>query len=145
MPEWNFNNTKWIPTGDTSQWINVAEVGDYFVIVKDYRGCKGNDAAKAERRCPVKVHFPNAFTPNGDGLNDTFLPRCVDITKFTMTVYNRWGELVFTTNTTDQGWSGTAGNNPAPDGVYFYKAYYEGYRNKRIKGFEAKGTVTLLR
>ncbi len=91
-------NYKWISTGDTTQWINVAMVGEYLVVVKDFRGCNGNDGTKVKRRCPVKVYFPNAFTPNGDGLNDYYEPLGKDVTAFEMTIYNSWGQLVFKTS-----------------------------------------------
>ncbi len=140
-----FQNYRWLPTGDTTQWIEVSDLGSYFVIVNDFRGCKGEDSTTVKRRCPVRVFFPNAFTPNGDGLNDFFDPVGTDVFAFEMTIYNRWGEQIF--NTTDLGkkWNGKVNGESAQDGVYFYMATYSGYQNKRFITTSEKGMVTLIR
>lgn len=140
-----FVNYRWTPTGDTLQWIDVADLGEYFVVVRDFRGCTGNDGTTVKRRCPVRVFFPNAFTPNGDGLNDLFDPAGKDVTMFHMMIYNRWGEAVFETHSIDRKWDGTCRDKPSPDGVYIYKADYKGYRNKQLMDFSASGNLTLIR
>lgn len=140
-----FVSYKWIPTGDTSQWIEVADLGEYFVVVKDFRGCKGEDGTKVKRRCPVKVFFPNVFTPNGDGLNDHYVPVGKDVTAFKMTIYNSWGEAVFETNDIARTWDGTLKGKHCASGVYLYMAHYEGYIQKKLVGFDTKGNITLLR
>jgi gliding motility-associated-like protein len=141
----DFTQYKWIPTGDTTQWIIVGDVGQYFVVVKDYRGCDGSDGTKVERRCPVSVFYPNAFTPNNDGVNDVFLPIGSDVVAFHLTIYNSWGQLVFESRNLEKGWDGKVGGKPAPVGTYVYQSTYSGYRNKRLVEFDTKGNVTLLR
>ncbi len=68
--------------------------------------------------------FPNVFTPNGDGLNETFgLPPKIPkdyFSKFSMKLYNRWGTLLYETTETDQPWDGTFEGNSMAEGVYFY-------------------------
>lgn len=140
-----FQHYQWYPTGDTTQWIDVAEVKDYFVVVKDFRGCDGKDGTTVKRRCPVAVFFPNAFTPNDDGVNDVYAPIGTDVTQFTMRIYNRWGEQVFFTDKIGRTWDGTMNGKHAPDDVYVFKASYSGYFNKRLKDFEAKGNISLFR
>jgi gliding motility-associated-like protein len=140
-----FVSYKWTPTGDSTQWIEVAELGDYFVVVKDFRGCNGNDGTKVKRRCPVTVFFPNVFTPNDDGVNDEYVPAGRDITAFEMTIYNGWGQAVFQTNSIEKKWDGTFNGKASPVGVYIYKAHYEGYRNKKITDFDTTGNITLIR
>jgi gliding motility-associated-like protein len=140
-----FQNYKWLPTGDTSQWINVADLGDYFVIVKDFRGCRGNDATKVKRSCPVKMFFPNVFTPNSDGVNDEYVPVGKDVTTFKMTIYNSWGEAVFETNDIGKTWDGTFKGKHCTTGVYLFNVHYEGYFHKQLMSFDTKGNVTLLR
>lgn len=139
-----FNQYKWTPTGDTTQWIIVGDVGDYFVAVKDYRGCIGSDGTQVKRRCPVKVCFPNIFTPNNDGLNDNYAPKGKDVVTFNMKIYNRWGQLVFETNDMTKTWNGYVKGEAANADVYVYTATYSGYFNKRLKEFTAKGSFTLL-
>jgi gliding motility-associated-like protein len=66
------------------------------------------------------VVFPNAFSPNGDGINDIFTFKSRYITSTTMKIYNRWGELVFQTSDADQGWDGTVNGKAAPLGTYIH-------------------------
>ena len=67
-----------------------------------------------------KVAFPNAFSPDGDGLNDIFNFESRFITAVQMKIYNRWGELVYQTTEIDQGWDGTINGKPAPLGTYIH-------------------------
>lgn len=69
---------------------------------------------------PSRVVFPNAFSPNGDGINDMFTFKSRYITSTTMKIYNRWGELVFQTSDADQGWDGTVNGKAAPLGTYIH-------------------------
>lgn len=140
-----FESYKWIPTGDSSQWIDVASVNDYFVVVKDFRGCSGNDGTKVKRRCPVTVYFPNAFTPNGDGVNDEYNPIGKDVTAFEMTIYDGWGQAIFHTDDMEQQWDGTSNGKIVPSGVYIYKAQFSGYRNKKITTFNTTGNISVLK
>lgn len=69
---------------------------------------------------PSKVAFPNAFSPNGDGMNDIFNFESRFITAVIMKIYNRWGELVYQTENIDQGWDGNVGGKAAPPGAYIH-------------------------
>jgi len=69
---------------------------------------------------PSKVAFPNAFSPNGDGLNDIFTFESRYITSAIIKIYNRWGELVYQTTDFDSGWDGTVNGKTAPPGTYIH-------------------------
>jgi gliding motility-associated-like protein len=140
-----FTQYKWTPTGDTTQWVIVGDVGKYYVVVKDYRGCDGKDGTKVERRCPVSVFYPNAFTPNNDGLNDVYLPVGSEVTEFQIRIYNAWGQKIFESKKIEEGWDGKINGIPAPIGTYVYESVYSGYRNKHPVSFEVKGNITLVR
>ncbi|SDL84020.1 gliding motility-associated C-terminal domain-containing protein [Catalinimonas alkaloidigena] len=72
-------------------------------------------------RLPYRIYFPTAFTPNGDGLNDTFHGFGRFVEQFTLRIFDRWGEVVFQTNDfTDAGWDGTFRGMPLPPGLYPY-------------------------
>lgn len=60
--------------------------------------------------------MPNAFTPNGDGYNDVLLPEYTGILTYSLQIYNRWGQIAFTSDNPDYGWDGFN----AQDGVYNY-------------------------
>lgn len=92
------------------------------------------------------VHVPNAFSPDGDGINDVFLPVFANDLpiSFTMEVFDRWGQPVFSTNDPMQGWDGRSANGTeAPLGVYVWKirARYASIAEHR----DLMGHVTLLR
>jgi gliding motility-associated-like protein len=140
-----FEQYKWTPTGDTTQWIIVKDVGDYFVVVKDFRGCDGSDGTQVKRRCPVYAFFPNVFTPNNDGLNDVFALKGKDIEQLEIKVTNRWGAIIWQSKELNAQWDGNVDGKPAPTDVYMYTATYGGFVRKRWQTFATEGTVTLLR
>ena len=72
-------------------------------------------------RREVKFSVPDAFTPNGDNLNDTFLAKGIYVDRFRMMIYNRWGEVLFSTTDKEQGWDGNANGQPLPAGQYMYR------------------------
>ncbi|MFZ4543049.1 MAG: gliding motility-associated C-terminal domain-containing protein [Saprospiraceae bacterium] len=72
-----------------------------------------------DNKGPFKVH--NAFSPNGDGINDVFNITGLDnFTENEVVVYNRWGNQVFSKKNYDNSWDGTWEGNPLPDGTYYY-------------------------
>ncbi len=89
-----------------------------------------------------QIFFPNAFTPNGDGINDGWGPVGYKVQSLTYTIFDRWGAPVFTANSPDEKWDGSLGNGDlAPTGVYVYKFIASG---ERIRVREGIGSVTLL-
>ncbi|MBK7872673.1 MAG: gliding motility-associated C-terminal domain-containing protein [Saprospiraceae bacterium] len=100
----------------------------------------------AEENCACKIYVPNAFSPNEDGVNDTFQPY-VDCTvsEYDFKVFNRWGHLVFESQKPDQGWDGEVKGKPADANVYIYvlkvSYEYEGEVENEIK----TGDVALVR
>ncbi|MBR9861195.1 PKD domain-containing protein [bacterium] len=88
------------------------------------------------------LFVPNAFTMNGDNLNETFQPRGVFIDRYTIVVFNRWGEVLFTSDNCMDGWDGTFNGEPVQQGVYFYSIYATGID---LEVHIRKGTITLLR
>jgi gliding motility-associated-like protein len=69
----------------------------------------------------MSLYVPNTFTPNGDGLNDTFGISGEAITEFDIKIYNRWGDLVFETTDASRRWDGTYNGQLASSGTYVYK------------------------
>lgn len=116
----------------------------YTVHVQDKNGCMGSDSLL------VKVDFsdvpfyvlPNAFTPNGDGINDCYgLKQFKNSTELDFKIYNRWGELVFYTKNPDDCWDGTYKGKDQPTGTFIYVI-----RAKALCGdINKKGFITLIR
>ena len=90
--------------------------------------------------------MPNAFTPNGDGSNDGFFGKGImnGVTDFTMTIWNRWGELVFETDDPAEPWNGRAqqSGGVSPAGVYIYRVTFTEPRGDK---HDYKGFATLVR
>lgn len=89
----------------------------------------------------LRLFLPDAFTPNGDGVNDTFLARGWFVKRFNMVIYNRWGEVLFTTDTLDTGWDGKVSGNRVPAGVYVYAIEAEDFTGRRVN---KKGTLLVI-
>ncbi|MGB3777418.1 MAG: gliding motility-associated C-terminal domain-containing protein [Tunicatimonas sp.] len=105
---------------------NVA-VGETYCYQLAYVDDCGNESARSEAVCgsiPTRggVHFPNAFTPNGDGRNDVFVYTARLIERVELRIYNRWGELLFQTTTLEEGWDGSYQGAAAPQGTYLFRA-----------------------
>ena len=116
----------------------------YFTVtVTDAVGCSASDGVFIKVYDGPEYYLPNAFTPNGDGLNDVFrpIPAGMKSTEF-FRVFNRNGQLVFQTNRWLEGWDGKFKGKNADQGTYVWSI--KGYDvNGRL--VEMKGTVILLR
>jgi len=93
----------------------------------------------------VVPYIPNAFTPDGDGLNDKFTILGIpyeQITHFALQIYDRWGQMIYTSNDIMEGWDGTFNGELCQEGVYVWSIYYEDNKKKPVTN---KGIITLLR
>jgi gliding motility-associated-like protein len=122
----------------------LSESQKYTLKVSTAAGCFSIDTIHVTvYKVKPDLFVPDAFTPNGDGLNDVFRPIPVGIKSLTFfKVYNRLGELVFSTNTQKEGWDGTFKGQPQDPGVFVWMAEGIDYLGKVI--FK-KGSVTLIR
>jgi gliding motility-associated-like protein len=94
-------------------------------------------------RTNPQVFVPSAFTPNGDGINDIIRPIAVGVTQIQyFRVYNRWGQLIFSTTQNGQGWNGKINGKDQGTGVYVWIVKAVDFTGKEII---EKGTVTLIR
>ncbi|MBK7690137.1 MAG: gliding motility-associated C-terminal domain-containing protein [Bacteroidetes bacterium] len=129
-------------TGESSNSIVVSQAGTYWARSKGE--CSVSDTIEVVRDCYLNI--PNAFSPDGDGLNDYFIPREIlssGLKTFKMDIYNRWGENIFTTTSIDgRGWDGKYNGVPQPMSTYVYIIDAE-FNNNIKKNF--KGNVILVR
>jgi gliding motility-associated-like protein len=94
----------------------------------------------------LEFYAPNTFIPNDDGLNDVWLPvfsSRINVENYELSIYNRWGELVFKTNDFMQGWNGIYNNKLVQLGVYSFKIEFRN-SNDRINQIHT-GHITLVR
>lgn len=83
-------------------------------------GCKDTAVRYINVVPDIMVYIPNAFTPDGNGHNDVFLPVITgsEITYYNLKVFNRWGEMIYRSNDANMGWDGTVNGIESPDGAY---------------------------
>lgn len=93
------------------------------------------------------VYFPNSFTPNGDGKNDFFGPASHALPPYEITVWDRWGVKVFSSDNPNVLWNGIIkdSNNAAPEGVYVYGVKFKGNFYGSLKKQIHTGQITLIR
>ena len=99
--------------------------GIYVIVVKDANGCTKTTQKEVEELSPIPEIY-DAFTPNGDGVNDYWniyyldllYPNCI------VKVYSTWGTLVFSSNGYPEPWDGTKNGNELPAGTYYYVIDY---------------------
>ncbi|MFN8286245.1 MAG: PKD domain-containing protein [Chitinophagales bacterium] len=114
----------------------------YTVELTDSLGCKAVQQFTITVDEAVPVFIPNAFTPNGDGVNDSWTVFTTAVKQFKLAIFNRWGEKVFETENSGQGWDGTFKGKPADNGIYVYQGSIVLLNNETRP---VKGTLTLFR
>lgn len=92
-------------------------------------------------------YFPNAFTPNQNPPNEVYNPQAEGWERQELSIYNRWGELVFKSNYPNEGWDGVFKGKPSPEGVYIVKLGFKALDNVNQTNpyYYWNGTVHLLR
>jgi gliding motility-associated-like protein len=117
---------KW-SLGDTTSAIIPATPGVYTLQVTGTNGCVGQASTTVIfEDCYKAIAYPNAFTPNGDGVNDTYNPVIgMPLTMYQFTIYNRWGEIVFKTTDPHSGWDGFVNGKKQDSGNYTWKCLYQ--------------------
>jgi gliding motility-associated-like protein len=115
----------------------------YTVVVTTPDGCKAKDSVMIKAYKGPDIYVPTGFTPNHDGKNDLLTPIAVGIKELEyFKVYNRWGQLIFSTNQLRQGWNGKLGIIDQDSGVYAW--IVKGITDDGKVIFK-KGTVILIR
>lgn len=111
----------------------------YYLEVVDENGCRNRDAVSVVPIYPLYV--PNTVTPNGDGINDMFRVEGVSIRGFRLTIFNRWGDLIFESFDPEQPWIPGVNGYFVQDGVYTWVLEYESIERRK----QVVGHVTVLR
>jgi len=130
------------------QAIKNLSAGTYSIIVLNRDNCPLDTIGvrlsfKYSPECD-RLFVPGAFTPNNDGLNDLFSPHAGEgIIDFNLSIYNRWGQLVFSTKDKAKGWDGKLSGVSQPVGVYVWTISYKTMWDTSKK--LVKGIVTLIR
>jgi gliding motility-associated-like protein len=145
---WNFGDGTSNDSIFSPEHTFPEEAGSYLVSlqVSNELGCMDSTSQIIVIEHDPVVFIPNAFTPDGDGLNNEFtavFPENMKLASYEMYIYDRWGELVFYSQDPKQVWDASLAGFDAPDGVYSYLVKYKelGYVNK----FQVTGSVVVIR
>lgn len=144
--QWIINGTDVLFGRNPNYIFRDTGVHEVMLIAFHASGCPDTIIKYIDIAPVVSYFLPNAFTPNGDGKNDYYLGkgRLEGIREFQLTIWNRWGQLVFQTNDPTQGWNGRVNNQGemSPNGVYPVIVKYKGPRGEAI---ELTGKAALIR
>lgn len=134
------NNFLW-STGSTDPEIIVSQPGVYTLQVSNACGTVSDAITIVKDECAF--FMPDAFTPNGDGLNDQFGLKWHGFVKtFELRIFDRWGQQVFFTNDPARKWDGQSRGKVSPQGVYVWMIRYTDVNGRRDV---RKGTVVVIR
>jgi len=131
--------------GSTQSFLVAPGPGLYWVDAGNKCGSRRDSIIISAKTsgCERSIVVPSAFSPNGDGRNDTFKPIVKgNFAKFEFTVYNRWGQIIFKTNEINRGWDGLVNESAQSAGLFIWVCRYQ---VKRKEARTIKGTVTLIR
>jgi gliding motility-associated-like protein len=129
---------------DTTISYQYQKTGKYnaCLVATNSTGCSDTTCIQIDATVEVGYSVPNAFTPNGDGVNDRVFIRGFGISKVSFQIFNRWGELVFASTDMNTGWDGYYKGKLQAQDVYHYSAVVEFYTGEKLA---KKGDITLLR
>jgi gliding motility-associated-like protein len=144
------------PNGDAfwpgisdSPVASISEEGAYEAAAENECGIAFFTVNIGFKDCSCPAYVPNAFTPNGDGLNDLFVPNILCEPEFyDLVIFNRWGIEVFSSTDITKNWNGDSKNNPdffSSEGVYNYILKFDNPLRPLQSPQEITGTVTLIR
>jgi len=130
--------------GSTDSILNVSQGGNYTLTLSNLCENLNFNTEIEFVNCNCPMFIPNTFTPNSDEHNTSFKP-VIDcpISDYQFNIYNRWGQLIFSSTSTQSTWNGTYKGKECKEGVYIYVIHYtDAFNNKFV---EKKGHINLIR
>jgi gliding motility-associated-like protein len=144
---WNWDFAGLGTSTDQNPSFNFENPGSFDVelMVTSAEGCTDRITYTVEIGDETNVYVPNAFTPDGDGINDVFIPVLSgsDPMNYTFLIFDRWGKLIFESNVANVGWDGTYKGTAVQQGVYVWKL--QARSSDSNKYIEKAGHVTLIK
>lgn len=127
---------------DTLPELTVSDSGIFYVWVRDLNGCEDeSEFAIVHTQPQTNLFIPNTFTPNSDDHNELFVIQGINIKTFNIRIFNRWGELLFMSESIEKSWDGTFANKKVQEGSYYYQIEVLGGDGGI---FKKAGTVTVI-
>ncbi len=134
--------------GSQSPWLAEPAIQEgtfiYAIGVSNACGQATDQVTIVVEDCDPAFYTPNAFTPDNDGINDAWRPEVRNVTEYELLIFNRWGDMVFSTNDPQQYWTGNdkGGEHFVPDGVYLFLLKYA---TDKLDAGQVQGHVLVIR
>lgn len=130
--------------GSTNPTFTISRAGTYYCTITTGCGVATDTILVQDEICECMIEAPNTFSPNGDGIHDTFYisTRC-DPALFSLNIFNRNGQIVYSTNNHLAFWDGTFQKRPVPIGTYYYVVKIRGKSELQVK--QKSGSITIIR
>jgi gliding motility-associated-like protein len=142
---WNFGDGVGLISTVNTISHTYSSIGTYTVklLVTTSNSCTDTASATISIVEDINIFIPNSFSPNGDGINDEFFPTGTGLSKenYSMEIYNRWGEMIFSTTDLSEHWKGNNSGTTLQD-TFVYKINLKTTKGNKIV---RTGTVTLIR
>lgn len=135
----------WMPSGESTQGIEITQEGTYSVTATDINACAYTEQIHITDFCETKIFVPTGFTPNDDGLHDDVEIFGKHFTNFKITIFNRWGEIIFISTDRDVRWDGRYRGELMPAGTYPWIITYTSTLNADHSDHALNGSITLVR
>ena len=145
--EWNFGDDTGTDFINTNHLYDAYGVYTVSLVAIAQDGCSDTAYQVIQVLDEVILYVPNTFTPNDDNLNEVFVPELFsgyDREKgYEFTIYNRWGEIIFTSTQAGEGWDGTYLSTPVQDGTYNWSLRFKDSMSNKV--YRYTGHVNLIR
>lgn len=140
--EWSFGDGFGATTFEPAH--TYSQMGEYTacLMATNVLGCYDVICKKIKVDADWTLYVPDAFTPNADGLNDLFFAKATNISKFSIVIFDRWGEKIFSSDDIMNGWDGKYRGKLVAEDVYIWKINFTDIYSK---SHEKVGHVTVIR
>ncbi len=143
--KWDFGDGDTLLTSDqlpVTHLFNTSNTFNVCLIAFNANGCSDTSCQQVAAIIAPLAGVPNAFSPNGDGINDMISVKGYGVEKMSWNIFNRWGQLVFTSSNLASGWDGRYKGAVQPQDVYAYTLNIT-FTDNTV--YRKKGDITLLR
>ena len=139
-------NVRWSTGSTVSEADYTLESGDHWVVVYNECGIDSQSFFIERKLCTCDLLVPSAITPNSDELNDALevFDDCDKLKTYHLKIYNRWGQLLFSSIDITQTWDGTYQGEAVPLGAYFWELSYSGIEGRDVKIYHISGSLHVL-
>lgn len=127
-PNWLLNQSNWPDGSVSTQFSNILNMPEYGIYqgsfwVTSLNNCTDTIEYSVFVKDSMTLYVPNAFTPNGDGINDVFKALGTLVKTFQLLIFDRWGNLIYESESLGRGWDGFYKGEKVMNGVYVWKIY----------------------